>query len=81
MFPFFSSSIKVESRWAAQIFVALFVATVTTGGARGETNCVELAAGDAGDATELRIVESGGGAGATNPERDTTVSVLVPKVE
>lgn len=49
---------------------------MTTGGTLGEMNCVILAAGEAGDVKELRIVERGGGAGATNPVRDITVSVL-----
>lgn len=66
---------RVES---LAMFAAL--ATVTTGGARGDTNWAELAvaAGEAGEA-DVRMVESGGGAGATKPARDTTVSVLVPK--
>lgn len=77
MLPFLNNSISVESLCDAQIFVEWFVATVTTGGARGEINCVELATGEAGDTTELRIVDSGGGAGATKPVRGGTVSVLV----
>lgn len=78
--PFLSNSIKVESR-ACAMLVAL-AATVTTGGARGDTNCAEVAevagAGDAGEAADARMVDSGGGAGVTKPARDTTLSVLVP---
>lgn len=36
--PFFSSSIRVESLWAAVTFAERFEATLTTGGARGDTN-------------------------------------------
>lgn len=78
--PFFNSSIRAESLLAAVILVATFEATVTTEGARGGTKCPEVAAGEAGDPIEVRIVESGGGAGATKPERDTTVSVTVPGI-
>lgn len=60
------------------MLVAAFEATVTTGGARGETKCDDVATGDAGEATEVRMLDSGGGAGATNPVRDATESVLVP---
>lgn len=38
---------------------------------------MDVATGDAGD-VEVRIDERGGGAGATNPARGATVSVLVP---
>lgn len=53
---------------------------MTTDGARGGTNWPEAAAGDAGDPTEDRMVDSGGGAGATKPEREATVSVIVPGI-
>lgn len=78
VFPFFNSSIRVESLCTVQMLVTAFVATVTTGGARGDTKCDEVATGEAGDTMEDRMVDRGGGAGATNPERLTTVSVLVP---
>lgn len=74
VFPFFNSSISVESLCAAQMLVAAFEATVTTGGARGEMKCEDVAAGDAG----CLILDSGGGAGATNPVREDTESVVVP---
>lgn len=69
---------RVESLCAVQMLVAALAATVTTGGARGDTKCDEVAAGEAGDTMEVRMVDRGGGAGATNPDRETTVSVLVP---
>lgn len=76
--PFFNSSIRAESLLAAVILVATFDAMVTTEGARGGTKCPEVATGEAGDPIEVRMVDSGGGAGATKPERETTVSVIVP---
>lgn len=54
-----------------------FVAMVTTGGALGDTKCA-LVTGDAGDETGTRIVDNGGGAGATNPARVVTISDIVP---
>lgn len=72
---------RVESLCAAQTLVAAFEATVTTGGARGETKCDDVATGDAGDAIEARMLDSGGGAGATKPVRDATESVLVPAIK
>lgn len=78
--PFFNSSIRAESLLAAVILVATFEAMVTTDGARGDTNWPEVVAGDAGDPTEVLMVDSGGGAGATKPERETTVSVTVPGI-
>lgn len=69
--PFLSNSINVESLW---LFVPL-VATVTNGGARGDINWADVVTVGTGDADVL-IVDNGGGAGATNPERDDTVSVL-----
>lgn len=78
--PFFNSSISAESLLAAVILVATFEATVTTDGARGGTKCPEVAAGEAGDPIEVRMVDSGGGAGATKPERETMVSVIVPEI-
>lgn len=50
---------------------------VDTGGTRGDTKCALVVTGDAGDADELRMADSGGGAGATNPVRVTT-SVFGP---
>jgi hypothetical protein len=52
--------------------------TVTTG-ARGDANWAGVA-GDAGEAADPRIDDSGGGAGATKPARDTTGSVVVPTI-
>lgn len=79
--PFLNSSIRAESLLAAVILVATFDATVTTEGARGGTKCPDVAAGEAGDPIEVRIVDSGGGAGATNPEREAMVSVTVPGID
>lgn len=59
------------------MFVDTLVVTVTTGvsGARGDTKCAVVVTGDAGDVTEVRMDDSGGGAGATKPVR-VTDSVL-----
>lgn len=76
--PFLSSSISVESLACAMLAGAL-VAAAAAGGARGDANCAEVAgAGDAGDAADARMVDSGGGAGATNPAREAALSELVP---
>lgn len=74
VFPFFSSSIRVESRCAAAALAVRFVVTVavTTGGARGEAKWVDVA-GEDGD-----LDARGGGAGATNPARVAAASVEVP---
>lgn len=68
VFPFFNSSIRVESLCIAAMFAETFV-TVTTEGARGGTKCVPVLDG-AGEAAE-RMDDSGGGAGVANPMRAT----------
>lgn len=59
------------------MFVDTFVVTVTTGGARGDTKCVVVVTGEAGEAADARMEDSGGGAGATKAVR-VAISVLEP---
>lgn len=62
------------------VVTVTFGVTVTTGGALGETNWVD---GETVGAVvaEVLILDRGGGAGATNPEREVTVkSVFVPEI-
>lgn len=50
----------------------LAVATVTTGGARGDTNCDDVI--DIIDELEDFMLDKGGGAGATKLEREEATS-------
>lgn len=81
--PFFNNSISVESLGPPippEVVTVTFGVTVTTGGALGETNWVDGETVGAVVAVVL-ILDRGGGAGATNPEREVTaVSVLVPEI-
>lgn len=81
--PFFNNSISVQSLGPPippDVVTVTFGVTVTTGGALGETNWVD---GETVGAVvaEVLILDRGGGAGATNPEREVTViSVFVPEI-
>lgn len=82
--PFFNNSISVQSLGPPippDVVTVTFGVTVTTGGALGETNWVD---GETVGAVvaEVLMLERGGGAGATNPEREVTVtSVFVPEMQ
>lgn len=62
----------------AGLLDVIFVANVTTEGARGDTNCV-VTIEEAVEVPDDRIVDKGGGAGATKA-RDDVASVLVPVI-
>lgn len=69
VFPFFNSSIRVESLCVAVMFAETFVVTATTDGARGGTKCAAVL-DSAGEAAG-RMDDNGGGAGVANPARET----------